>query len=163
MKRTFNQFKISNRLDSARPETLSAIADPELTAFSESMTALDQRLRDSRAAATEPPPWLRASIMNEVRQNAVESGVRPVARRLRPVWIWAAVCAVTMVVAWGVFRPARSGPETALSASHADADAVVRMAARQSAGALTGPFDAEMQNLSQDLSRATEFLLASLP
>lgn len=162
MKRTLSRFKISNRLDLPNDEPPPVIADPELAAFANTLIELDQRLRTSRVPAAEPPPWLHASIMNEVRQQAAESATTTRRHVSRPAWAWGVASAILTVMVLMLVNSMQSGSRSLLNATHADADEMIRRAASQSAGALTAPFDTELDNLSKDLDRAAAFLIASL-
>ena len=162
MKRTIQKFQISNRLDAANASPIP-LEDSELKSFAQSMVRVDQRLRAGRTPAPDAPAWLHASIMNEVRRADARTKDRPLRRRLRPFWAWA-VAGVTLVVAvWMLSSRSYSRDETLFSAGQADADGVVRAAASQGATAVVKPFEVELENLSRDLDRTAEFLLASLP
>jgi hypothetical protein len=118
---------------------------------------VDQRLRAGVTPPSEPPPWLHASIMNGVRQQAE---VRPVASRWRLVWALPVVV-VAILVGWLVFRP--TAPQAGRLASGDTPAPVLSEVAWQGATLAVQPLDDELTNLTHDLKRTQEFLLASVP
>lgn len=163
MKRTLQKFSISNRLDvPGTPQPLD-IKDVGLASFADSVNSLDQRLRASRTPAPEPPPWLHASIMNEVSCATAERVKHPQLRLPLAAWACAAACIVVVATIWVLMPVNHPRQEVALNTGQSEADGVVRLVAVQGAVALMEPFESELANLSRDVNVTTDFLLASLP
>jgi len=118
---------------------------------------VDQRLRAGITPPPEPLPWLHASIMNDVRQ---EAAARPAVPRWRLVWALPVVVA-TLLVGWFLLRPA--GPETGTLAGGNSPASQLSDVAWQGAALAVQPMDDELTNLTRDLKRTQEFLLASVP
>jgi hypothetical protein len=163
MKRTFQRFRISNRLDAEAGSLPPDPEDAEWVSFARSIRAVDRRLRSTRAPTPETPAWLHASIINQLRRERREGGCRTGAgwfqgARARVLAGAAAVTALCLLVLW----PPHSEVGL-LSAPHTDAPQGGEGAAVQSAILLLDPLEIELENLSRDLDRTAGFLLASLP
>ena len=121
-------------------------------------TAVDQRLRASTTSPEEAPPWLHASIMKAVRQN---TGVESTSG-LRFRFAWALpVLLVVLLAGWFLLQPPTPGGSEL--ANEGGPTAPLTEAAWQSAALVVQPLDEELANLTRDLERTQQFLLASLP
>ena len=120
-------------------------------------TEMDQRLRAGVTPPQEPPPWLHASVMNGVRDQA---GAAPATPRLRLAWALP-VAAAALLAGWFLLRP--TDPLTGRLASEEIPALMLSEVTWQSAAVAVQPLDDELTNLTRDLKRTQEFVLASLP
>jgi len=165
MRLFFSMYQISAALDAAKPvppslEQKLAVND-ELRHFAQSLSALDQALRNS-PPNQEAPPALHASIMRSVREvrRPAPPARKPssIARWLPAPALAALVCAL---LAWHI-ASVRAPSQTALS--HATTALVTSgEIARAVPATALAPLMQEWQRLHQDLDRTAELLLAALP
>lgn len=165
MRLFFSMYQISAALDAAEPVPPSlqqklAVND-ELRHFAQSLSALDQALRNS-PPKQEAPPALHASIMRsvcEIRRPA------PLARKPSSIARWlpapALAALVCALLAWynaSVRTPSRTAFAHAGTALTTSGEI-----ARTAPATALAPLTEEWQRLHQDLDKTAEFLLAALP
>jgi hypothetical protein len=167
MKTWLSKYRLSNALDArealapARREEL--LGSPRVRQFERTLVALDGALKNA-SPRPEAPPGLHASIMRAVRNADAPEPVR--ARTVLRRWLPAPAFAL-LLVAWWVFShqstPSGSSAESRVMSDAASALELGETITYSAPQAMLLPLSDEWENLSRDLDRTTEFLLASLP
>jgi hypothetical protein len=162
MKTWLTKFRISAAQDSGHllPPSVHRAIDrsPDLREFAQAAAALDEALKQTKPTV-EPPPSLHSDIMRAIRAK------RPAVERQRPLhWAWAPATAVLLLLClWQFRRPTPAPDSQPWSAPLAITMETGQRFATTMPATAASPLTDEWQRLNQDLTHATDFLLASLP
>ena len=171
MKAWFQKFRISNALNDHRPMPLANIDHSVRSAgtrhFAAQCQALEQGLKSQPPAVTSPA-GLHEAIMREVRTTTRTATARR--REWFPRWQLAGSCLLVaglgMILENQIATPAidpmtaEAAHSLALASSALDQGTLLVCAAP---AAVLAPLAAESESLDQDLARAGNFIIASLP
>lgn len=165
MKTFFKKFRASMALDQdAQPTKQNEPA--ETRAIEEPLRAMDSRLRASRVG-DDVPSGLHGSIMRAVRNSTKES--EPVL--LAVLWPRLAVVTIVLALGVGVFWSLNRVPvkvAEAVSSTEAAPSLVAvieqgHVLTQAAPEAVLGPLSGEWELLNNDIQKAVNFVVASVP